>query len=414
MTKIALISEHASPLASLGGIDSGGQNVYVAQVALHLAQMGYEVDVFTRRDDPYQAEVYPWRRNVRVIHVPAGPAQYVPKENLLPYMDEFTDFMRGFCIRESYDLIHANFWMSGLVALNLKQMLSIPFVITFHALGKIRRLFQQEADGFPEERMMIEENIIREADRIIAECPQDRKDLIEFYGADKESITVIPCGYDPKEFEPIPKDLARQKLGLPLDQKLILQLGRMVPRKGVDTAIYGLGILNREFNLNAQLLIVGGNSEDPRIAAEIARLRLIAKGQRTEDAVTFAGCQPRALLKYYYSAADLFVTTPWYEPFGITPLEAMACGTPVIGSRVGGVKFTVKDGVTGFLVPPKSPRALAQKAAEVLSNDMLLNTLQQQSLERANQFVWLNVTKMIKDLYRDVSLKSHAMSGHLS
>src|SRR5690606_6907259 len=211
--RIAIISEHASPLTMLGGVDSGGQNVYVGQTARHLSRLGYEVDVFTRRDSATLPEIIDWQDGVRIVNVPAGPARAVPKEQLLPYMDEFTQILLQYCRRDSYDLIHANFWMSGLVAANVKQAIGIPFVVTFHALGKVRRLHQGRNDGFPEERLSIEERIVAEADALIAECPQDRDDLIEHYQAAPAKIALVPGGFDPAEFGPVNKVLARIALG---------------------------------------------------------------------------------------------------------------------------------------------------------------------------------------------------------
>ncbi len=356
--RVALISEHASPLAVAGGIDSGGQNIYVGQVARQLAAAGYEVDVLTRRDAAELPRAVEVARGVRVVHVDAGPARPIPKEELLPHMAAFTEEAARLATgTRPYDLVHANFWMSGLVAAELRGRLGLPFVITFHALGRVRRLHQREADRFPEERTAIEERIVHEADHVIAECPQDEEDLVRLYNADPSRITIVPCGFDPTEIWPISKPLARIVLGLSPDEPILLQLGRMVPRKGVDTVISALARLRELSDLRPRLLVVGGESEepDPGRTPEIARLAEVARREGVEDQVVFVGRRDRDQLKYYYSAADLFVSTPWYEPFGITPLEAMACGTPVIGSNVGGIKFSVRDGETGYLVPPRDP-----------------------------------------------------------
>ena len=239
---IALISEHASPLALLGGVDSGGQNVYVAQVARHLARLGHRVDVFTRRDDEHAPEIVEWEPGARVIHVPAGPATVVPKELLLDYMPAFTDWMSAWLCsaHPTYDLVHANFWMSALVAAELKASLGLPFAVTFHALGKVRRQHQGANDGFPDARFAIEERAVREADVLIAEAPQDEADLVALYDADPARIRLVPCGFDPDEFAPQDKIAARQKLGLPVDERIVLQLGRMVPRKGVENVVRGV------------------------------------------------------------------------------------------------------------------------------------------------------------------------------
>src|SRR6185312_16241839 len=337
--QIALISEHASPVSLLGGVDCGGQNLYVGQVAKSLAAMGCDVDVFTRRDSNILPETAEWVNGVRIIHVPAGPPAYVRKEELLPYMKPFTEYMLQFCRcqRKAYDLIHANFWMSGLVAAELKKQLGIPFVITFHALGRVRRQFQRQADEFPDERFEIEDRLVSEADHIIAEAPQDEEDLIRLYNADPANITMVPCGFDPTELAPISKTLARISLGLPPDERVVLHLGRLVPRKGTETVVRAFGRLLHKHRVSARLLIVGGDRDDPdpHATPEIARLQAIAREENIADQVTFVGRRGREVLKYYYSAADIFVTTPWYEPFGITPLEAMACGTPVLGANVG-------------------------------------------------------------------------------
>ncbi len=405
--QIALISEHASPVSLLGGVDCGGQNLYVGQVAKCLAAMGCDVDVFTRRDSSILPETAEWVNGVRIIHVPAGPPTYVRKEDLLPYMGSFTEYMLQFCRcqRKAYDLIHANFWMSGLVAAELKKQLGIPFVITFHALGRVRRQFQRQADEFPDERFDVEDRLVEEADRIIAEAPQDEEDLIRLYNADPMNITMIPCGFDPAELAPISKTLARISLGLPPEERVVLHLGRLVPRKGTETVIRAFGRLLHRHRMSARLLIVGGDRDDPdpHATPEIARLQNIAREEHIADHVTFVGRRGREVLKYYYSAADMFVTTPWYEPFGITPLEAMACGTPVIGSNVGGIKFTVRDGETGYLVAPRDPDGLAEKIAYLYANPKLLGVFSRQAIQRVNDlFTWNKVVKGLKGLYEQV------------
>jgi glycosyltransferase involved in cell wall biosynthesis/phosphoheptose isomerase len=405
--QVALISEHASPLSVLGGVDCGGQNLYVGQVAKSLASLGYDVDVFTRRDSEVLPETAEWVNGVRIIHVPAGPPSFVRKEDLLPYMKEFTEYMLKFCRcqRKAYDLVHANFWMSGLVAAELKKQLGTPFVITFHALGRVRRQFQRQADEFPDARFEIEDRIVAEADHIIAEAPQDEEDLIRLYNADPSNITIIPCGFDSTELWPISKTLAKISLGLPPEERVILHLGRMVPRKGTETVVQAFGRLVHRHGIAARLLIVGGESDDPDPAAtpEIARLQQIARDEGVADGVTFVGRRGRDTLKFYYSAADIFVTTPWYEPFGITPVEAMACGTPVVGSNVGGIKFTVRDGETGYLVFPKDPDCLAEKIAHLYANPKLLTLFGRQAIQRVNDlFTWNKIAKGLSALYEQV------------
>jgi len=413
MTKrIALISEHASPLGTFGGADSGGQNVYVGQLAKHLAVLGYEIDVFTRRDSDELPEVFEWLDGVRIIHVPAGPPKQVRKEDLLPYMEEFTAYVLALCqqARQTYNLIHANFWMSAMVAVQIKRSQGLPFVVTFHALGRVRRFYQGEADEFPDERFAIEDQIVAEADYIIAACPQDREDLLRLYHAAPEKIRIIPCGFDPSEFWRVDRALARMKLELSSEELLILQLGRLVPRKGVDTVIRSLARL-KQHRIAARLLIVGGESEepDPDLTPEIGRLQAIAYEEGVAEWVTFVGRRHREVLKYYYSAVDVFVTTPWYEPFGITPVEAMACGTPVIGSKVGGIKFTVRDGETGYLVPPNDPDAIAERIICLYKNPQNQAQFGTFGMQRAKElFTWQQVTSAVAALYEEVLTTSPA------
>ncbi len=404
--KIAFISDHASPLAILGGTDSGGQNVYVAETAIELAALGYEVDVFTRWENADQPRIVNWKKGVRVIHVNAGPRECVPKEQLLPFMDEFTMEMFKFIKRQKvkYQLVHAHFFMSGVVASNIKRLTGIPFAITFHALGMIRKIYQGLNDKFPSNRIEIERELVMEADKIIAECPQDKKDLIHFYDADERKIVVIPCGFNQHEFAPVGKMEARKVLKLDPKEKILLQLGRMVPRKGVDNVIRSLSRLKQK-GVVCKLLVVGGESDcaSEILTPEIGRLRSIAKEEGVEEQVVFVGSKSRDLLKYYYSASDIFITTPWYEPFGITPLEAMACGTPVIGSNVGGIKYTVLEGKTGLLVPPKDPMALALRVSLMLSNPELLESMSRHSLTRVNAlFTWKKVANMLSISYEEL------------
>jgi glycosyltransferase involved in cell wall biosynthesis len=323
---------------------------------------------------------------------------------MLPYMEEFGRFVERVARRQylSYDIVHANFFMSGMVAQRLKQALDIPFVMTFHALGRVRRLCQGQADGFPDARFEIEQGLIRDADRIVAECPQDKTDMETLYGADPARIDIVPCGFDPQEFRRTTGS-ARQRLGLDEDAFILLQLGRMVPRKGIDNVVRAVAALQARHGLAAQLLVVGGNSAepDPLATPEIGRLQALAESLDVAQSVSFTGQRPRSLLRYYYSAADVFITTPWYEPFGITPVEAMACGTPVVGSAVGGIKSTVVDGETGCLVPPNDPEALAARLAWLRRNPQVAKRFGWAGMRRAyRSYTWSTVAATIADVYR--------------
>jgi glycosyltransferase involved in cell wall biosynthesis len=404
--RIALISEHASPLAAAGGVDSGGQNIYVNHVARALARSGHQVDVLTRRDDPSLLPVVHTRPGMRVIHVPAGPPRFVPKEKLLPYMADFGRHAEAVARASGgYDVVHANFFMSGVVALRLRRTLGIPFVTTLHALGLVRRHHQGADDGFPDDRIAIERELVRSSDRVIAECPQDRADLLTLYGADPMRISTVPCGYDPEEFGPGERGGARAALGLADDDFIVLQLGRMVPRKGIDNVIRALALLH-ERGIRARLLVVGGEADTPCETAtpELRRLRLLAEGLGVRAHVEFTGRRGRRDLRAFYNAANAFVTTPWYEPFGITPLEAMACGTPVVGAAVGGIKYSVLDRVTGFLVAPNNPAALADKLGLLAANPALARAMGRAGMHRArSMFTWDRVAQQLAHIYAEVA-----------
>jgi glycosyltransferase involved in cell wall biosynthesis len=390
--KIAFISEHASPLAVLGGVDSGGQ-----------------VDIYTRWDNSDLNQVVRYAKGVRVIHMVAGPKTFIPKEQLFQYMDEFAANMISYIEDHEldYETVHAHFWMSGYVAVTVKKILRIPFVITFHALGRVRRMYQGSADGFPDSRFAVEEMVARQADLIIAECPQDKEDLMVHYYAREEKIKIVPCGFDQKEFHPIDKRKAKIKLGIKPEEFVVLQLGRMVPRKGVDNVIKSLGYISRKEVLPVRLLVVGGESDEPCPikTPEIGRLQNIAREENVADRVTFVGRKNRDQLKQYYNAADVFVSTPWYEPFGITPLEAMACGTPVIGSNVGGIKFSVRHGKTGFLVPPNEPEILGERILEIISDKDEAQRISINAIKHVNTlFTWEIVARKLADLYGHATL----------
>ncbi|KQW43805.1 glycosyl transferase family 1 [Pelomonas sp. Root662] len=406
--RIALISEHASPLASQGSVDAGGQNVYVLHVAQALARRGHHVDVLTRRDQRSLPTAVDMRPGVRVLHIDAGPAEFVPKEQLLPHMQAFgTETLRLMRASHPYDVVHGNFFMSGLVGLRVQRRLNVPLVQTFHALGAVRRLHQKEADKFPADRIELECRIAREADCVIAECPQDAADLMRHCGVPAHRIAQVPCGVDLDEFTPGDRLAARRRLGLPEDEFIVLQLGRLVPRKGIDNVIRAVGRLdNTSGGRPWRLLVVGGEAREPdeALTPEIGRLRAVAREAGVAGQVTFTGRRDRHELRDYYQAADVFVTTPWYEPFGITPLEAMACGTPVIGSAVGGIQHTVVDGLTGYLVPPNDPEVLAQRLEDLRWLPDLGRLMGRGGRARVGrEFTWDGVAAKLARVYAQVA-----------
>lgn len=402
-----MLSEHATPVALLGGEDAGGQNVYVDQVSRNVASLGYEVDVFTRRDDSQFPEEIQWAPGVRVVNLQAGPVRFIKKDPMWQYMPAFRDSLKEYAQRKgrSYDLIHANFWMSGWVACEVKAHFKAPVVEIFHALGKIKRMHQGEADTSPEERVVVEYGVIDQADRIIAQCPNEMQELVTLYDADPSKIEVIPSAVDIETFKPVPKDVARAELGLGLDERIALYVGRMLPRKGIDNVVDAFALVSARTTEPVRLIIVGGETGDgdPMQTPEIRRLVDRASRLGIRHLVEFPGKRPQKSLKSYYSAADVSISTPWYEPFGLTPLEAMACGTPVIGSDVGGIKFTVADGETGFLVPARNPVALAERMQLLLTDRSLARSMGRSARSRVERmFTWKKVAERTVDIYESL------------
>lgn len=412
-THIAFISEHASPMALLGGQDAGGQNVYVDEMSRHLAHRGYAVDVITRRDREDIPEVVDWAPGVRVVNLNAGPAQFIPKDNLWPHMPAMRDSLLRFMLRDGarYDVVHGNFWMSGWIGLQLRRRLGVPFVQLFHALGKTKRRHQGTADTSPSARLDVELDIVREADRMIAQCPTERLELIDDYKADPRRIELIPAAANNMRLHPMPRDVARHRIGLPTDDLVIVYVGRMLPRKDIRNVVRAFALLVSRLRANAtcpiglKLLLVGGegDSPDPMDTPEIGILQRLATELGVADRVHFAGKRQPAEVVHYYNAGDIVVTTPWYEPFGLTPLEAMACGKPVIGSSVGGLTFTIQDGITGFLVPPRDPHALAARLEEFALQPELRMVMGQAARRRVeNKFTWEISSRRTAALYESL------------
>lgn len=413
--RIALISEHASPLASAWGDDKpAGQHLYIGNVARCLGQLGHQVDIFTRQDDadlPPSVEVAP---NVTVQHIAAGPTTFIPPEKLLPHVDDFAAGVRHAMGTQPHDVMHANFFLSGLTALRLKAALNIPLVMTFHALGLVRKRHEAAQDTFPSERIDIERMLVRQADAIVAESPEDEQDLATLYEADPARMSMVPCGVDPTEIHPMPRTQARVDLGLGADDFIILQVGRLTPDKGTENVIRSLA--NLPAKLNAQLLVVGDDSpmNDPTQRSEIAALMELAQSLGVADRVVFTGYRLRSELRACYCAANVVVSTPWHEAFGITPLEAMACAVPVIGARVGGIQYSVLDGVTGLLVPPKDPGALARSLSHLAAKPDLARTMGLAGVRRVHSlFTWERVAVQLQKVYQG-TLPAMAPMGMLA
>ena len=369
-----MVSEHASPLAALGGADAGGQNVHVAALASGLARRGHDVTVFTRRDDAGLDAAVSFAPGVTVEHVPAGPARHVPKDELAVHMPVFGAWLRERWSPAPPDVVHAHFWMSGLAAVRAASG-AVPVVQTFHALGLVKRRHQARADTSPPGRIAAEREVGRRAAAIIATCTDEVRELAG-YGVPPERTYVVPCGVDCDRFRPDgpadsgglwPGASARPRpwpSGADAGPRLrVLTLGRQVPRKGTDTIIAALAQLPQ-----ADLVVAGGPpaqllGADP----EIARLRSAAAAAGVADRVRFAGQVPHASIPALIRSADVVACDPWYEPFGMVTLEAMACGVAVVASAVGGHLDTVSDGTTGLLVPPRDPAALAARLRDLLA-----------------------------------------------
>ncbi|WP_158895403.1 glycosyltransferase [Amycolatopsis anabasis] len=357
--RIAMVSEHANPLAALGEVDAGGQNLHVAELSAALCRGGHEVTVYTRRDDPdAPGEVFA-PAGYRVVHVPAGPAEPVPKDELLPHMGEFGRFLRRMWTREPPDVVHAHFWMSGLASVLAARAVGVPVVQTFHALGVVKRRFQGDADTSPPDRIRLERMIGKEVTRILATCSDEVFELIRM-GVPRAKISVAPCGVDLERF--VPAGLV-ERGNRP---HRIVTVGRLVPRKGFATAIAALpGVPDTE-------LIIAGGPASGRLTDDPEATRLLELADRAgvRDRVTMTGQVSRDQMPGLLRSADLVLCTPWYEPFGIVPLEAMACGVPVVAAAVGGLTDTVVDGVTGELVPPRRPDELAATLRGLLADPL--------------------------------------------
>ncbi|MCW2671327.1 MAG: putative glycosyl transferase [Frankiales bacterium] len=389
--KIAMVSEHASPLAVLGGVDAGGQNVHVAALSTALARRGAEVTVHTRRDDRLLPRRVALSPGVSVDHVPAGPPAHIAKDELLAHMPAFADELRRAWEHERPDLVHAHFWMSGWAALQAARQLDIPVAMTFHALGVVKRRHQGTRDTSPPEREGIERDLVHEVDRVLATCSDEVFELRRL-GAPTHRVTVVPCGVDPTVFRP---DGPREA---PARPHRVVSVGRLVERKGVGNVIEALGLLGRD---DVELVVAGG--PDPSgldTDQEVQRLNRLAQELGVADQVQVRGRVCRDELPALLRSADAVACAPWYEPFGIVPLEAMACGVPILGTAVGGLCDTVVHGQTGLLVPPRSPVELACAMGELLDDPTRRAAFGAAGVKRVRRrFTWSRVAEQTMATY---------------
>jgi D-inositol-3-phosphate glycosyltransferase len=404
--RIAMISAHTSPLAALGGRETGGMNVYVLELSRELARLGYEVDIFTRRDGelPRVEEIGP---NLRLVHISAGPAEPIDKEAIMHFLPEFAEDMRRFIAEQGvkYGVIHSHYWQSGWVGTLLGRELDIPHVVMFHTLGEVKnraRISEQE----PKVRIRHERTITRRASAIVTASEHECGLLERYYNADPGRMHTIPCGVDLELFQPMERATARRMLNLDARAPVLLWVGRLEKLKGVDILINAVAQLDdRDFTL----LIVGGDEYAADLKAELCRQ---AEAAGLGANVRFDGAVAHGDLPLYYSAADVCVVPSYYESFGLVAVEAMACGTPVVASRVGGLISTVTDGVNGYLIPWRCPEPFAEKLEVLLNNPELRENFSRSARRSVERFRWRTIGLQIASLYDQARLEYGGQRVH--
>lgn len=419
MCNIAMISMHTCPQACpdnlLGGRETGGMNVYIRELSRELSRRGKKVDVFTRYQDPDTEPIHDLGEGARVIHLEAGPkAPY--NKNLLPnHVDDFVAQIEQFARDEGirYDLVHSHYWVSGLVGHELQNKWALPMVQMFHTLGAMKNVVaKSEADLEVEDRMQTERQVMDWADRIIAATPLDKNQMVYCYDAEHDKIVVIPAGVDTDLFYPRDKAEARRQLGLPdVDTPILLFVGRIERLKGLDTLLESVAVVTRTCaGRNLKVLIVGGGGQTRDENEEIRRIWQLHQDLNLEEHIEFIGSKSQQLLPLYYSAADITVMPSHYESFGMVAVESMASGTPVIASNVGGLSYTVKDRLTGYLVPEENHFVLAEQVHHLLKNPQEREQLGRQAAEHALQYSWSNIATQIADVYDTEIIASRGVS----
>ena len=399
--KIAMVSEHANPLAAVGGVDAGGQNVHVAALAAALAKEGHRVVVYTRRESRTAPTRNRLCAGVTVELVPAGPPAVLAKDELLPFIPDFGRYLAERFATDRPDVIHAHFWMSGLAARQAVQNDAVPLVQTFHALGIVKQRHQGDLDTSPASRIDLERELACGVDRVVATSSDEVFELVRL-GADHHRLSVVPCGVDVKRFSPRGEAAPRGT------RMRLLSIGRLVPRKGVDDVIRAL-----EFVDDTELVVAGGPRSDQLDADdEVTRLRKVAIDAGVADRVLFVGCVARDAVPALIRSSDAVVCAPWYEPFGMVPLEAMACGRPVVATAVGGLVDTVVDGVTGWLVPPRQPRALAEALDALVGDPGMRADFGKAGRRRVeSRYAWSHIAQATAGVYLDVARQRASAIG---
>jgi D-inositol-3-phosphate glycosyltransferase len=413
MLNIAMISYHTCPLATLGGKDTGGMNVYVRDLTTELGRQGVHVDVFTRSQDEHVPHVlHDLGFGNRVVHIPAGPEQPMPKKELAGHIPQFVEGIKQFTAERGihYDVIHSHYWMSGLAAEQLKAEWDTPIVHMFHTLGEMKnRVATNEAEKEGSYRLDGERQVLRIADKILAATLAEQAQLQWLYKADLRKVTIIPPGVDTCHFYPIPADEAKDYIGIPREDRMVLFVGRIEPLKGVDTLIKAMSCLHvKEFERPAYLVVIGGDPNVPaeQMTTEMARLQGLCQDLCMDRMVIFLGKRGQDTLPYYYSAAEVLVMPSHYESFGMVALEAMACGTPVVASQVGGLAFLIRDGITGFHVPDQDEDALCDRLTRILGDASLRQRMGQASADYASQYAWSHIARQVMDVYEHLLKKA--------
>jgi len=428
--RVALISFHTSPLATLGGKDTGGMNVFVREVARELGRRGIAADVFTRSQGRQALRIDPrLGPNVRVIHVPAGPEAPVPKNALHQYAPAFAEWMCRFVDEDSrkatralpphnsqpaipgaYDVIHANYWLSGLVAESLRACWGVKFVMTFHTLAELKnQIAEREQERESELRLRSECHLCSAADRITANTSVEKMQLVRFYGAGSSRIRIVPPGVDLSRFRPIEQSYAKSAIGIPPQHRMILFTGRIERLKGIDALFRAMALLKASRpgwdwgNLCAA--VIGGDPSEAgqRENEEMARLHELRSELGLNDLVTFLGARDQDALQYYYAAAEMLVMPSHYESFGMVALEAMACGTPVIASDVGGLSVLVQHNKTGLRVKVNDPAELASAIEKLMDDDVLRRRMGHAASCYAEDYSWQKVVDKLLSVYRELA-----------
>ena len=382
MCRLAILSFHGCPVARLGEKDTGGMNVYVLQLTREFARKGIEVDVFTRYHDPDDPKIVELEDGARVIHLKAGSYE-AAKEDLFDYIPEFLSELYSFQKTEgtTYDLVHSHYWLSGRVGMTLSRTWNIPHVATFHTLAQTK-LRARVGEREPARRSKVESLVMRDADAIIVSTEEEKQDAVRLYDAHPQKIKVIPAGVNLDTFKPVNQSIARQRVGIH-EKQVILYVGRIEPLKGIDVLLEAAALLDRSDDI--RVLIVGGS---PGNDAELGRLKALTTELGIESMVTFTGAIKQNKLPDYYSAADVFVLPSHSESFGLAALEAMACGAPVVVSRVGGLKTFIDNGETGYLVPWRCPEPFVQRLEMLLANPLLREAMGRAARAKALQMGW--------------------------